>query len=86
MAKFTIVKEKDAPKPIRQSGSLAHRMREYERYVDSVADGSVGRLTPADGETPRSIALRVSRAAKRMDRPIDTWIVDNIVYFKRRGE
>lgn len=81
MAQFSVVKEADAPKPGRQSGRLAARMREYERYVEAVGAGKVGKLTPGSDETARGIALRVSRAGKRMGRHVNTWIVDDTVYF-----
>lgn len=56
-------------------------MREYEKYVDSVPAGKVGKLAPSRGETPRGIALRVSRAGKRMNKNINTWVMDETVYF-----
>lgn len=82
MAEFTVIKESEAPRPSRQSGRLASRMREYEKYVEGVQPGKVGKLTPSGGETPRGIALRVSRAGKRMNKSIETWVHDEAVYFK----
>ncbi|MFN0147289.1 MAG: hypothetical protein ACKVT1_12325 [Dehalococcoidia bacterium] len=81
MAEFSLVKESDAPRPARQTGRLAARMREYEKYVDSVTNGKVGKLTPSKGESPRGVALRVSRAGKRSGKTINTWVVDGLVYF-----
>ncbi len=81
MAEFTIIKESDAPRPARQTGRLAARMREYEKYIEAVPAGKVGRLTPSRGETARGIALRISRAAKRMGKASNTWVVDGTVYF-----
>ncbi len=81
MAEFSVVSEKDAPRPIRQTGRLAQRMREYEKYVDSVQSGKVGKLAPSHGETPRGIALRVSRAGKRNHKSVNTWVVNGVVYF-----
>ena len=81
MAEFSLVKESDAPRPARQTGRLAARMREYEKYVDSVTNGKVGKLTPSKGESPRGVALRVSRAGKRSGKSINTWVVDGLVYF-----
>jgi len=82
MAQFSVVKESDAPRPARQSGRLAARMREFEGYVDGVKRGEVGKLTTGRDETARGLALRISRAAKRKNRAIETWVVDNVVYFK----
>ena len=82
MAEFTVIKESEAPRPTRQTGRLASRMREYERYVDGVPTGKVGKLAPSRGETPRGVALRISRAGKRMNKSINTWVVDDVVYFQ----
>ncbi len=82
MAEFTVIREADAPMPRRQTGRLAARMREYEEYARSVTSGGVGRLQPSRGETARSIALRISRASRRINRAANTWIIDNTVYFK----
>lgn len=81
MAEFAVVKESEAPRPARQTGRLAARMREYERYIESVKSGQVGKLSPSRGESPRGIALRVSRAGKRVGKSVNTWVVDGVVYF-----
>ena len=56
-------------------------MRQYEDYVNSVKSDEAGRLAPEEGETPRGLALRVSRAAKRIGKTADTWVRDGSVYF-----
>jgi hypothetical protein len=56
-------------------------MREYEKYVEQVPQGKVGKLVPGPGETPRSIAMRISRAARRTGKSANTWVVDGVVYF-----
>ena len=81
MAQFTVIPEAQAPRPTRQSGRLAQRMREYEQYIGSVKKGQVGQLTPAASETARGIALRISRAGKRAGKAVRTWVVDGSVYF-----
>lgn len=82
MAKFSKIPEAQAPRPIRQSGRLALRMRQYEEHIGSIKAGEVGKLVPESGETVRGIALRVGRAARRMNKSADTWMVDGAVYFK----
>lgn len=81
MAKFSVVKRNEIPAATKQSGRLAARMREYDRYIDNLKTDEGGKLTPTEGETARGIALRISRAAKRKGRNADTRIVDNVVYF-----
>lgn len=81
MAEFSVIKETEAPRPARQTGRLAARMREYEKYLDSLGPGKAGKLVPGKGESARGIALRVSRAAKRTNRTANTWVADGVVYF-----
>jgi hypothetical protein len=56
-------------------------MREYEKYIEQVRSNQVGKLTPSRGESPRGVALRVSRAGKRAGKSVNTWVVDGVVYF-----
>ena len=82
MAQFTKMKESAVPRPPRETGRLAVRMRQYEDYVSSLKAGEAGKLLPDSGETSRGIALRVSRAAKRLGKSADTWVVEGAVYFR----
>ena len=49
MVKFTRVKSAAAPGPMRSTGKLTARMRQYEDYVSAVKSGEVGQLTPRRG-------------------------------------
>ncbi len=84
MAKFSKISRKDAPQPTRQSGRLSSRMRLYEDYVSKLKSGEVGKLIPDSDESPRGLALRVSRAAKRANKQVITWVVGGTVYFESR--
>ncbi len=81
MVKFSTIKASAAPGPMRQTGRLTARMRQYEDYVNSVKSDEAGKLTPEEGETARGLALRISRAAKRVGKTADTWVRDGSVYF-----
>lgn len=50
-------------------------MQEFDSYVEQVAssNGKVGELMPEDSDTARGLALRISRAAKRMGKSANTW-------------
>lgn len=82
MATFSTIRETEAPIRPRTAGRLAERMRRYEQYVTEVGRGKVGRLEPERGESPRGVALRINRAARRIGREVHTWVVDGVVYFK----
>ncbi len=81
MVKFSTIKASAAPGPMRQTGRLTARMRQYEDYVNSVKSDEAGKLTPEEGETARGLSLRISRAAKRVGKTADTWVRDGSVYF-----
>ncbi len=84
MAKFNKIPEAKAPKPARASGRLTMRMREYEDFLRSVKSGEVAEVVPETGETARSIALRLGRAARRIGRQAETWVNDGKVYARLR--
>lgn len=65
-------------------GRLTQRMAEYEGYITQVGSGKVGQISPSEGDTVRGIALRVSRAAKRVGRDVETWVAEGSVYFRPR--
>ncbi len=85
MARFRMVDKEKAPRPAKQSGRLAARMREFNTYVEQAANSKdkVGELMPEEGETTRGISLRISRAARRLNKNADTWVgKDGAVYFE----
>jgi len=56
-------------------------MTEYEGFVRTVKRGQVGRLIASASENERCLMLRVSRAATRIGKAVDSWAVDGVVYF-----
>lgn len=84
MARFRLVDKEKAPRPAKQSGRLAARMREFDAYVEQLATSKdkVGELMPDAGETARGLSLRISRAARRLNKNATTWVgKDGSVYF-----
>lgn len=81
MVQFSTVKASAAPSPIKQTGRPSVSMRQYEDFVNAVGADEAGKLTPEEGETTRSLAMRVARAAKRVGKTADTWTRDDAVYF-----
>ncbi|MCC7362879.1 MAG: hypothetical protein IT303_00785 [Dehalococcoidia bacterium] len=82
MAKFSKVKKGDMPKVRRQGGRLAARMREYDEYILSLKPDEAGMLEPGDDEeSVRGLALRISRAGKRLGKKLDVRSTEKAVYF-----
>mgnify|MGYP000958547506 FL=1 len=83
MATFTVVKEKDAPKPMTATATTSKRRQaEYDAYLKALKKGQVGRLAPSNGESVRAISSRISRAAGRAGVTAEVWAVDGSVYFR----
>ena len=85
MATFNVISERAAPPQPKAKSPFAKRMSEYQGFVAGLKKGSVGRLSPAPGETARSVSMRVNRAATRLGRPIASWVSDGVVYFRPGG-
>ncbi|MBI2765309.1 MAG: hypothetical protein HYX53_05270 [Chloroflexi bacterium] len=81
MAKFTTIHRSEMPAVSRQGGRLGARMREYDGYILGLKPEQAGKLTPGEGETPRGIAVRLSRAAKRNGKSVDVRVAGDAVYF-----
>ena len=82
MATFSVIDAGKAPPKPRPAGPSKVRMTEYEGFLDRVKKGQVGKLIPAARDTPRGVAVRISRAGKRVGKAVDAWVVDGVVYFK----
>jgi len=81
MAEFSVIKESEAPKRTTYPNAISKRMATYEQYVAQVGKGKVGKLEPTQAETPRALAMRISRAGSRTGKPVRAWVVDGVVYF-----
>lgn len=83
MAKFSKVKRSEMPRVRRQGGRLAARMREYDEYILALKGDEAGMLEPSkeDEESVRGLALRISRAGKRLGKRLDVRSSDRAVYF-----
>ena len=81
MVQFAKDRQTNYPGPLKQTARPSVRMRQYESFVNDVGPGEAGKLTPEGDETTRSLAMRVSRAAKRVGRTANTWTRDDAVYF-----
>ena len=74
---------KAPPRPASTKPSgLQARMRVFERYAAEVGDGEVGVLEPEHSETTRGLAMRMSRAAGRLGRILESWPFEGKLYFK----
>ena len=91
MAQIKILDLDQAPEPDQVRGSRKNRDRKvaYEQFIQTLPEGKVGELTVDAGETVRAVALRLHRAALRLDVGIAAWTVSadpDTVYFRVTGD
>ena len=73
------------------TGKRAERLREYTQYVQDIAPGGAGKLTPGEGETAIALRRRLNQAAKLAGRTLAIRRLGDEVYFwieegpRRRG-
>jgi hypothetical protein len=61
------------------------RRRLFDDYLASVGPNEVGQLRPSDGETIVSLTSLIRAAARRARARIETWVVDEVLYFRMTG-
>ncbi len=81
MPKLVVRKPNEVPAPSHTSRAVLEQQRLYESFIQSL-DGNVGELESSEGETLRTIKLRVRRAATRLALELEIWDADDKVYFK----
>ena len=84
MAKFVKIKRSAAPNTNRSGPKLLQaRMREYDGYVNQIAqldEDEAVKLVPEKDETPRSLLLRLARAARRNGVSIQATEEEGVVF------
>ena len=59
------------------------RLKQYQGYINKVASGQTGRLTPDKGETPAAVRRRLGAAAKALGVQLTVKRVGDQVFFWR---
>ena len=69
MPRFSVIPVGEAVKKAEES-TMSDALAEYVAYLDSLAVGEAGRLTPSDGEDIRMVRMRLGASARRMNKKI----------------
>lgn len=77
---WEIIAEKDAPKPPKP---LSKATAETVRMLNSLKDGQVGKVRPAEGKSVRGLKTGLGRVASGQGLKIQTWDQDGFVYVKK---
>ena len=81
MPNLTVRNASEVPSPRKTSKAVHEAQLEYEGFIQAI-NGDVGELELSPDEQPRSVKVRLRRAANRLGREIDIWELDNRVYFR----
>ncbi len=84
MPKFELVPIGDAISRF-ATGKRAKVAKEYIGYIEALAPGQAGKLSPAEGETTAAIRRRLGAAAKLASKDLVVKKIDDEVYFWVRG-
>ena len=60
MPQFSVLPVGEAVKKAETSG-MSDNLAEYVEYLNGLAEGEAGRLTPSDGEDVRTVRMRLGR-------------------------
>jgi len=81
MPKMTVRSVSDVPAPVRSAKAVREAQVQYEEYVRAI-DSDVGELELSPDEQPRSVKVRLRRAATRLGRDIEIWDANGRIYFR----
>ena len=81
MPTMTIRSASEAPVPNRSTKAIRDAQLQYEEYVQAI-NSDVGELELSPDEQPRSVKVRLRRAATRLGRDIEIWDANGRVYFR----
>ena len=81
MPRMTIRSASEVPPPSRSPKAIREAQLQYEGYVQAI-NGDVGELELSAGEQPRSVKVKLRRAATRLGRDIEIWDANGRVYFR----
>ena len=71
----------EVPAPSKTSKAVHEAQMQYEGFIQAI-NGDVGELELSPDEQPRSVKVRLRRAATRLGREIDIWDANGRVYFR----
>jgi len=78
---LTVRSASEVPLPRRSPKAILEAQFEYEGYINAIG-ADVGELELGPSEQPRSVKVRLRRAATRLGKDIETWDADGRVYFR----
>jgi hypothetical protein len=81
MPRLAVRKATEVPTPSRVSRAVREQQEIYEGFIREI-NSNVGELELRTDEQPRSVKVRLRRAATRLGRELEIWDANGKVYFK----
>ena len=81
MPNFQVRSAAEVPVPSKTSKAVHEAQMQYEGFIQTI-NGDVGELELSPDEQPRSVKVRLRRAATRLGREIDICDANGRVYFR----
>ena len=85
MPTLEIVSLQDAKRELSLTGKRGALMRQYIDYINQLADGGAGKLTPDEGETTAAVRRRLGAAAELLGKKLVVNRQGNTVFFWEEG-
>ena len=81
MPTLTVRNAADVPDPDKGTKATREAQQQYEQFIQAI-NSDVGELELSAGEQPRSVKVKLRRAATRLGRDIEIWDANGSVYFR----
>ncbi len=76
--KYELVDRKDVPDPIKPSQSKM--MNDSMELINALTSGKVAKIEIEDGAKSRGIKSSLTRASKKLNKPVHIWEAENNIY------
>ncbi len=86
MPTLEIVSLQDAKRELSLTGKRGALMRQYIDYINQLADGGAGKLTPDEGETTAAVRRRLGAASELLGKKLVVNRQGNTVFFWEEGD
>lgn len=82
--KFQIIDRKEAPE-VGKPSSASKMMNESMELINALSKGKVARIDLEEGASARGVKSSISRAAKKLNKPVRNWQVNETIFVELLG-
>lgn len=81
--KFQMIDRKEAP--VTAKPSQSKMMNESMELINALSKGKVARIDLEEGASARGVKSSLSRAAKKLNKPVRNWQVNETIFVELAG-